>query len=477
MTEHFLPLSAELQQLITSEQAWHYRIVPKAVSDDMLEFFADNAHFNASHKVELEMLLGRVIKTDFIQAEQITITLGKYYRRGKQEHKARKVWTSTNQDEFLPALIAEARQMNSSDIHLECYEDKCRIRLRIDGRLIERFVIPRTDFPGLINRVKIKAQLDISEKRLPQDGRIVFTDDSDRFDIRVSVLPTLYGEKIVLRLLGYNANNFRLEDLGFNKDELDRFMNGIRRPHGLVLISGPTGSGKTTTLYAALNLLNKEQTNILTVEDPVEYTLEGINQVQLKESIGLTFAQALRTFLRQDPDIIMLGEIRDVETAQMAIRAALTGHLVLSTVHTNSAWGTASRLIDMGIPAYLLAGTLNTTLAQRLIRILCVHCKQKVALEQNQIPNNFKIPSQVSYQNISKGCEECHFTGYHGRRAIYEVIGIDEELADCIRQKSDKVNDQYKKKGIRTLADNAWQLFADGLTSFDEVYPLLLGEL
>ena len=306
---------------------------------------------------ELEIIFGKRVLLDPIRNGFVQKNLGKHYRKGNQKengHSGALSYTP-NSDDFLVNLITNAHELGSSDIHIESYEERCRIRMRIDGKLVERFVLKKDEYPAIINRLKIKSNLDIAEKRLPQDGRIFFSSGNSKFDIRVSVLPTLYGEKIVLRLLSKDAANIDIYKLGFQPKQLDDFLEAIKKPNGIVLISGPTGSGKTTTLYATLRILNNEHTNILTIEDPIEYTLEGINQVQLKESIGLNFASALRTFLRQDPDIIMLGEIRDGETAQMATRAALTGHLVLSTIHTNSAWGTISRLLDMGIPPFLLA--------------------------------------------------------------------------------------------------------------------------
>jgi general secretion pathway protein E/type IV pilus assembly protein PilB len=371
-------------------------------------------------------------------------------------------------------LIAEAKNLGSSDIHIEVYEERSRVRIRIDGMLIERYTIPKPEYPSLINKIKIRANLDIAEKRLPQDGRIFFNAEGHKFDIRVSVLPTLHGEKIVLRLLNNDAANIDIERLGFTPRELEDYMEGIRKPHGIILISGPTGSGKTTSLYATLKILNKERSNIITIEDPIEYTLEGVNQVQLKEDIGLTFAGALRSFLRQDPDVIMLGEIRDAETAQMAIRAALTGHLVLSTIHTNSAWGTVSRLADMGVPPFLLAGTLNTSVAQRLLRLLCADCKQKKSFDPASLPRTFIPPKKLEFYFIPQGCECCHFTGYKGRKAIYEVIPVDFELADHIKNNVFAVEQLLKDRNIKTLRDNAFALFEEGLISIDEVYPVLL---
>lgn len=312
----------------------------------------------------------------------------RYYPQNNSNTKSQVKSYSGAYDDFLPRVISEAKGIGASDIHIEIYEEMARIRFRIDGKMVERYRISSEEYPALINKIKIQANLDIAEKRLPQDGRIFFRSSVGEFDIRVSSLPTMNGEKIVMRLLSKDAGQIQLSQLGFSEEQLELYTRSVKRPNGIVLISGPTGSGKTTTLYATLQLLNSDETNILTIEDPIEYTLEGVNQVQLKEDIGLTFSSALRTFLRQDPDIIMLGEIRDKETAQMAIRAALTGHLVFSTIHTNSAWGTISRLVDMGIPPYLLASTINLSMAQRLVRLLCPKCKNK-SLSKFSFPTSF----------------------------------------------------------------------------------------
>ena len=346
--------------------------------------------------------------------------------------------------------------------------------MRIDGKLIERYVLKKQDYPAIVNKVKIKSNLDIAEKRLPQDGRLFFNTGTDSFDIRVSVLPTLHGEKIVLRLLSKDATEIEISELGMSQVQLENYMEAIRKPHGIMLISGPTGSGKTTTLYATLKVLNNEYSNILTIEDPIEYTLEGINQVQLKESIGLTFASALRTFLRQDPDIIMLGEIRDSETAQMATRAALTGHLVLSTIHTNSAWGTFSRLIDMGVPPFLLSNTLNVSVAQRLVRLLCPECKSKQVFEPSLFPKNFRSKKEISHHYIPVGCESCYYTGYKGRKAVYEIIPVDEEVGKAIKENQLDGADYLGAQNIKTLADQAISLFESGQTSIDEIYSILM---
>lgn len=474
MTDH-IPLAIDLQQQLTTDQAWHYFVVPKTSHNGTLELYIDETNYKNGVEEELEVLLGKHIVLEKASSEIVRKTLSKYYLRNGGNSPAGKVQSlSARQGEdFLPSLISEAKQLGSSDIHIECYEDRSRVRIRIDGLLVERYTISKADYPALINKIKIRANLDIAEKRLPQDGRIFFQAEGMKFDIRVSVLPTLHGEKVVLRLLNNDATNIDIRRLGFTERQLSDYLEGVKKPHGILLISGPTGSGKTTSLYATLKYLNKETTNILTIEDPIEYTLEGINQVQLKESIGLSFASTLRTFLRQDPDIIMLGEIRDGETAQMAIRAALTGHLVLSTIHTNSAWGTISRLADMGVPPFLVAGTLNTSVAQRLLRLLCTHCKMEKDFESSFFPRSYKPPRTLTKHHVPAGCPECFYTGYRGRMAIYEVLPIDHELAECIKTNHTQVGNMLKERGITTLAENAFDLFEKGETSIEEVYSIL----
>ncbi len=473
MTE-YIELKTELLQLLTPEQAWHYLIIPKEQQNGTLRFYIDESSVQEHVCDELEIIFDKKIELHAMPATVIRKTLGKYYRRQHVSEKAGEaVNLSESEEDFLIKLIREAKETGSSDIHIEPYEERNRVRMRIDGMLIERYLISKTDYPALVNKIKIKANLDISEKRLPQDGRIYFENRNEKFDIRVSVLPTLYGEKIVMRLLRNDATAIDINTIGFEKNDLENYIEGVRKPHGIVLISGPTGSGKTTTLYATLKLLNKETRNILTVEDPVEYTLEGINQVQVKDSIGFSFARALRTFLRQDPDVIMVGEIRDAETAAIAIRAALTGHLVLSTIHTNSAWGSVSRLLDMGIPPFLLASTLNTTAAQRLLRLLCPHCKNEEAFSNDLLPRGFQSDTTIAKHYQAVGCEECHFTGYKGRKAIFEVIPVSYELTQKIKTGEIEVEQHLKENKIKTLKQNAFELLADGLTALEEIYPIL----
>jgi len=466
-------LLTENIHLLSKEQAWHYRVLPKLRTGAGLELYCEAGTDENELTAELEILLGKDILLDPVPVTTVARLLSKYYLRENAVEGTAQMQLGKHADDFLENLIAEAKSLKSSDIHIERYEQKCRVRIRIDGNMVERYLLKNDDYPALINKIKIYANLDIAEKRLPQDGRINFKSGEHQFDIRVSVLPTLYGEKVVLRLLNNDATNIDLNSLGFSEFDLENYLQGVKRPNGILLISGPTGSGKTTTLYATLKLLNKETRNILTIEDPVEYTLEGVNQVQLKESIGLGFAAALRTFLRQDPDVIMVGEIRDPETANMAIRAALTGHLVLSTIHTNSAWGTVSRLIDMGIPPFLVANTLSTTVAQRLIRLLCARCKTQHSFDPAMYPRQYRPSREVKYHYRPHGCEECYYTGYKGRKAVYEVIPVDLELAEEIKKGNANIHGLLAERGIHTLAENAFDIFSGGLTSIDEIYPLL----
>jgi general secretion pathway protein E/type IV pilus assembly protein PilB len=465
-----ITINIEQQQLIDSPTAWEYRIIPIEKSD-FFYVYIDEENITNEIEYDLKIVLGdnlNLISTDKLVIQR---ALGKYYRNATSENTV-----ITHEKDFLEKIIKEAKQLGSSDIHIEIYDDKARVRIRIDGALVEKYIIPKEDYPELINKIKIKSNLDITEKRLPQDGRINYKKEAFNFDMRVSILPTLHGEKIVIRILGNDAENIDVDQIGFLENEKKRYLEGIKNPHGIVLISGPTGSGKTTTLYATLKLLNKPDNNILTVEDPIEYTLNGINQVQLKENIGLTFSSALKSFLRQDPDIIMVGEIRDSKTAEMAVSAALTGHLVLSTIHTNSAWETITRLKDMGIPSYSIADTLNVSVAQRLVKKLCVNCKKEVDLNTEDYPIGFNPKIKLKTKYIAIGCETCSFTGYKGRKAIFEVLYMDRELSECIHDNIANIDEILKKKKINKLSDSAMELFKNGETSLKEIYPILMND-
>ncbi|NAS12387.1 GspE/PulE family protein [Poritiphilus flavus] len=461
-------IPAHLKQRITAEQAFHYRIVPIAEQEEGLCFKTDQEALE-NLLSELRIVLDTAVQLEPCEKEELQRYLAVNYRIGQANESASLEYTP----DFLEKILLNAKHIGSSDIHFEPYEKRCRVRFRLDGKLLEQFSIPLEEYPTIINKIKIKADLDIAEKRLPQDGRITVQMAQGEFDIRVSSLPTLYGEKLVLRLLSKDTGALDLDQLGFTEKELQRYLEGVKKPHGIILISGPTGSGKTTTLYATLKHLNTGKTNILTIEDPIEYTLDGINQVQLKENIGLDFVSALRTFLRQDPDIIMVGEIRDAKTANMAIKAALTGHLVLSTIHTNSAWATVSRLIDMGVPSFLIANTLNLSVAQRLVRVLCEDCKQRSEIRPELFPEGFQIPEGMNHHYEAQGCNSCHHTGYKGRKAIYEILPVGKPLMGPIKSNALEIEDYLEDHDITTLQENAIALVRSGITSIEEVYPLL----
>ncbi len=372
---------------------------------------------------------------------------------------------------WVDELVSEAIARRASDIHIESEENSLRIRLRIDGVLWDWK--KKVDYKKelVISRLKIMAHLDIAERRKPQDGRFSMQSDTNQIDVRVSTLPTTYGEKVVMRLLDKSSLILSLDGLGFDPALTDALKSTLQSSYGMILVTGPTGSGKTTTLYSALQFINKPEVNIITVEDPIEYHIPGINQTNVKPAIGLNFATILRTILRQDPDVIMVGEIRDRETAEIAVRAALTGHLVLSTLHTNDAPTTIIRLIDMGIEPFLLAGALKMVIAQRLLRKICPSCKTVDSRANDLLPEYF-APSEKQFVFYhGQGCSHCHFTGYYGRCAVAEYILIDEEMAGAI-QKFHGLNELLtlaRIKGFKTLKEVSLQKCLDGITSLREV--------
>ncbi len=357
---------------------------------------------------------------------------------------------------MLNALLTQAAKDGASDIHIEPYERSSAVRFRVDGTLREVVQPNRALHAALISRLKIMAELDISEKRLPQDGRISLRIGGRAVDVRVSTLPSAHGERAVLRILDKgDANKFTLESLGMSGDSLDKFKRLLRQPHGIVLVTGPTGSGKTTTLYAGLSTVDAATTNVLTVEDPVEYELPGIGQTQVNAKIELTFAKALRAILRQDPDVIMIGEIRDFETAQIAVQASLTGHLVLATLHTNDAPSAVTRLTDMGIEPFLLSSSLLGVLGQRLVRKLCPHCKRQ--------------DDQRRWHPV--GCTECGMSGYKGRTGVYELMVADDQIRSLIHSQAaeSKLLEHAQSQGMTTMREDGDRLVAEGVTSLEEV--------
>ena len=370
-------------------------------------------------------------------------------------------------------VLMQAIKDRASDIHIEPCKNKITIRYRIDGVLYEIPPPAKNLLPAIISRVKILSNLDIAERRLPQDGVFFVKVDNKGIDIRVSTIPAIFGEKVVMRILDKSSTPLNLGDLGFDPEELESFKKAIISPHGLVLITGPTGSGKTTTLYAALNEIKTPRKNITTVEDPVEYKLDGINQVQIKPSIGFTFASALRAFLRQDPDIIMVGEVRDLETAQICIRASLTGHLVLSTLHTNDAPSAISRLIDIGLEPYLISSSLIMVGAQRLIRRLCPECKEAYETTSS-LAKDFGIKQELLYK--PKGCDYCSHTGYRGRIAIYEIILMNDQLRELVTKGAPlgEIKNKVREMGTRSLLNSGIKKVEGGITSIEEVLSTTL---
>ncbi len=375
---------------------------------------------------------------------------------------------------FVNQVLRDAIELRASDIHLEPFEDELRIRYRIDG-VLQEVPVPaqiKRFQPAIVSRVKILSHLNIAEKRLPQDGRIKIRLDNAEVDIRVSVIPMLHGEAVVMRLLRQTATLRGMEQLGMDKRELRSFRKILGLPHGIILVTGPTGSGKTSTLYTALNEINDHVRKIITIEDPIEYQLRGINQIQVSEKAGLTFAKGLRAILRHDPDVILIGEIRDQETAQIAVQASLTGHLVFSTLHTNDAPGALSRLVDMGVEPYLVASSLEAVMAQRLVRVLCHHCRQVDTSPTTQaLRVELKFaPQAIIYRAV--GCRECRNTGYHGRRGIFEWMDISQEVRRLILKNasSGEIRSAACRLGLRGLSEDGWRLVQEGVTTPEEVF-------
>ncbi len=382
---------------------------------------------------------------------------------------------------FVNQVLSDAIALRSTDIHLEPFEDELRIRYRVDGVLqdvpvpaqIKRFQ------PAIVSRVKILSHLDIAEKRLPQDGRIRIRVEDCEVDVRVSVIPMLHGEAVVMRLLRQDNALLGMPELQMGTRELQLFRKVLRMPHGIVLVTGPTGSGKTTTLYTALSEINDSVRKIVTIEDPIEYRMRGVNQIQVSEKSGLTFARGLRSILRHDPDVILVGEIRDAETAQIAVQASLTGHLVFSTLHTNDAPGALTRLVDMGVEPYLVASSLETVLAQRLVRLLCDECKEvDDSPKARTVREEFGLaPGQPLYRAV--GCRACRQTGYYGRRGVFEMMGMSDEIRQLLlkNRSTAEIREAARRQGLRSLSDDGWRLVGEGVTTADEVLRVTKAEV
>ncbi len=475
LLENIPEVDQELLAKLPSQLLKKERLIPLKEENGKVVVITDNP-FNLQALKKVEWFLGKPLEVKVASYDAINRLITEEEEKEeevKPEEKVEDILTSQEEApvvQLINQLLTLAIRVKASDIHFEPFKDRMRVRLRVDGVLKTVKEIPKQKIPTVISRLKIMANLDIAEKRLPQDGRIMVKAGGKEIDIRVSTLPTYFGERVVLRLLMKESILYSTKELGLLPEDYRKFKKLISSPHGIVLVTGPTGSGKTTTLYAALSEINKEEINIITVEDPVEYQLNGISQVQVKHEIGLTFASALRSILRQDPDVIMVGEIRDRETAEIAIQAALTGHLVFSTLHTNDAPSSVIRLTDMGIEPFLVTSSVIGVIAQRLVRKVCPYCKEEYSpsLEERR---------EIGLENFEgkffkgKGCEHCLGTGYLGRTAIYEILPIDEEIKKLILQgkESSEIKKKAVEKGMKTLKMDGALKVAMGITTPEEV--------
>ncbi|NKE06383.1 MULTISPECIES: GspE/PulE family protein [Mesobacillus] len=485
------PFDTKLFTLIPKEIAKRRLVIPlKKEGDKLFVAMADPMDFFTVD--DLRLSTGFHIETAIATKDDILRAINKYYdsnegfeellsannltKEAVKEEKVNEVDSPIIR--LVNQLLSNATTSKASDIHIDPQETKVVIRYRIDGILRTERVLPKHMQNVLIARVKIMANLDITENRIPQDGRIKVNIDFHPVDLRVSTLPTVYGEKVVMRILDMGSTLNDIEKLGFNKHNLSRFMDMISKPNGIVLITGPTGSGKSSTLYAALNKLNSEEVNVITIEDPVEYQLEGINQIQVNQNVGMTFAAGLRSILRQDPDIIMVGEIRDKETVEVSVRASLTGHLVLSTIHTNDALSSVTRMIDMGVEPFLVASSLSGVVAQRLVRKVCRDCAEAQTPTKREIDIFSKRGIQIETVWTGKGCSSCNMTGYRGRIAIHEVLTIDEDLRKAIMNEEpvSVLKDIAIKNKTIFLIDDGLLKVKQGLTSTEEVLRVAITE-
>jgi type IV pilus assembly protein PilB len=459
-----------------------------AMADPTNVFAVDDIKFMTGLKIELvvatESAIRRAIDRYYDSSETLQTVIASIEDAGMEVMEEQEDGHPTISDlrqaveeapvvKLVNLILAEAIKKGASDIHAEPYEKVFRVRFRIDGVLYEVMTPPMSLKNAIVSRLKIMADLDISERRLPQDGRMKVKYKGREVDFRVSTLPTLFGEKVVMRLLDKSNLKLDISALGFAPKALADFEEAIRAPYGMILVTGPTGSGKTTTLYSALDRLNQPGTNIMTAEDPVEFNLKGINQVQIRENIGLNFAAALRSFLRQDPDVIMVGEIRDHETAEIAVKAALTGHLVLSTLHTNDAPSAVTRLLNMGVEPFLVASSVILILAQRLLRRICMHCRAPVTVPPHALVD-IGLPSEAVASTTcykGNGCEACSGTGYKGRIAIYEVMVLSPELRDMVLSGTSalEIKRGASQQGMRTLRVSGLEKLQEGITTVEEV--------
>ncbi|MFQ5502084.1 MAG: GspE/PulE family protein, partial [Phycisphaerae bacterium] len=492
-----IDVQEDIIKLVANQMANTYRIIPVEFDEsnntlDIAMSSPDNFHATD----DLRKLLGLNVRPRIASDDQISAALSRYYPEGAGQsindlldeigqdedlakfqdrgesidlEELKELAQSNPVKQLLNLVLLQAIRDHSSDIHFEPFEDEYKLRYRIDGVLYEMMPPPRYLALAISSRIKVMANLDIAERRLPQDGRISLTVGSNPIDLRVAVLPTMFGESVVLRILDRSNVSLDLDKLGLREDDLRTFNTLIRRPHGVLINTGPTGSGKTTTLYAALNTLNDPKLKILTAEDPVEYDIDGIIQCQIKPDVGLTFGRCLRSFLRQDPDVILVGEIRDLETAQIAIQASLTGHLVFTTLHTNDAPSAIARMIDLGVESFLITATLEAVIAQRLCRRICNNCKEEYSPSEEQLLELELRPDDVKDRvfYFGAGCDYCNGTGYHGRVGLYEIMVLDDELRELIMQGASTgiLMETATKNGMRTLRESGLLALYDGITT------------
>ncbi|MGH7131630.1 MAG: GspE/PulE family protein [Phycisphaerales bacterium] len=499
-------MTPEVKESLPAESVQTYQVVPieyKAAGkklkiamksadnfravDDLRQLMGFNVEAVISDAAQIDA----IIKKHFSKTESVTDVVGQLASDKKFEALANRgdsvdldLIKDLSEDnkviKLLNLVLLQAIKDRASDVHFEPFEDEFKMRYRIDGVLYEMVPPPKHLGPAITSRIKVMAKMDIAERRLPQDGRIELTVGGAPVDLRVSVLPTMYGESVVMRVLDRSNVRLMLDRIGMREDDLETFRRLIQKPNGIVVVTGPTGSGKTTTLYAALAELNDIETKILTCEDPVEYDIEGLCQVQVNNEVELTFAKALRSFLRQDPDVILVGEIRDLETAEIAIQASLTGHLVMTTLHTNDAPSSIIRLVDLGVEPFLLTATMEGIVAQRLVRTICAKCKTEYAPKEEELLELSLHPEDVAGRHFfrGKGCDNCFGSGYRGRMAIFEIMAIDDLMRDEIMKKSSTnvLRNLSRKAGMRTLRESGLMAIYEGHTTIDEVLRETMAE-
>ena len=487
-----LEISPDIIKKVPAKFACYYKIIPVDISGIRLRIAVTNP-LDLAVLDEIRMVLKYDVEPVLASEKDILEAIKKYYGVGAetidkiigktqiQTDGPTQMEGSSNIDDmaddasiikFVNQVLQQAVVERATDIHIEPFEGELRIRYRVDGVLFNASIPPSIKYlhQAIVSRVKIMAALNIAERRLPQDGRIKIKVANIDLDLRVSVIPTSYGESVHIRILSADVL-LGLESLGLLKDDLDMLDKIIRKPHGILFVTGPTGSGKTTTLYACLSKINDASKNIITIEDPIEYQLRGITQIQVNTKVGLTFAAGLRSMLRHDPDIMMVGEVRDLETAEIAIRVALTGHFVFSTLHTNDSTGAVTRLLDMGIEPYLVSSSIEAVIAQRLVRVICSKCKTEVSPDEGLIKDLNLDPKKKRIFYEGKGCQACKFTGFKGRTAIYEILALDDDIRDLVvrRSPTNEIKELALKRGMRTLFNDGMVKVERGITTVKEV--------